>query len=542
MVMCSSCSTIRFGRSTTVTIETEHPGDVVSLLAIGPKNTVEVENVTLPYKFKAKHNNLPLRVDIASKNYIYDPFTIGAVRKGELASDLGKYLGWIGLGCTTGIDAALLATEGTVASEVLIASAPCLGLSALLLTMGYTSKTDIPDSKSYLTSSVPVDSTNQYQLQTWYLKSKALSDIYYLIGQGDYKLSRAKSEYLLNYEKSSELLYLKGMSNYYLGKHKDALKDLKNALYADDGVSNPGLREEIINCIEATENAISIKKEQRAQKWANIAGSILETSAMAYSQYVQYKNAKDLQNSGISPSGVVTDPSKLSKQQLDKLVDPYYVHQQAMAREYADYMQFCRYNKKSDGSDYSFDEWWALKGAALLELKEQGYDVVAEQRQQYEENKRWMQEQRKKDKQDWFAAYGYDISDSQSNSSYKTTNTSNNSVSQQINSSNSNNNSNYSANNSSTENNSKDSKDYDSKQQFKSKPVASDDYQKIKNVDLYIQDGGKFRKMFSNVELCRKGAYYFIKIGNKYYPRQTPNTSKFNNAIIYADKQLYYND
>lgn len=48
----SSCSTIRFGRSTTVTIETEHPGDVVDILAIGPKKTIDLQQVTLPYKFK----------------------------------------------------------------------------------------------------------------------------------------------------------------------------------------------------------------------------------------------------------------------------------------------------------------------------------------------------------------------------------------------------------------------------------------------------------------------------------------------------------
>lgn len=69
-MLLSSCSTIRFGHSTTVTIEIEHPGDVVDILAIGPKKAVDLQQVTLPYKYKARHNNLPLRVDIISKDNI----------------------------------------------------------------------------------------------------------------------------------------------------------------------------------------------------------------------------------------------------------------------------------------------------------------------------------------------------------------------------------------------------------------------------------------------------------------------------------------
>lgn len=48
--------------------------------------------------------------------------------------------------------------------------------------------------------------------------------------------------------------------------------------------------------------------------------------------------------------------------------------------------------------------------------------------------------------------------------------------------------------------------------------------------------------MMSNVELCRKGAYYYIKIGSTYYPRGASNWSKYRNAIAYGHHQLYYND
>ena len=84
--------------------------------------------------------------------------------------------------------------------------------------------------------------------------------------------------------------------------------------------------------------------------------------------------------------------------------------------------------------------------------------------------------------------------------------------------------------------------DLDSKQQYKSDPVASEDYRRIKSVDLYYRDGNKARKMITDVDLCKKGGYIYVKIGNKYYPRTSPNWSKFRNAIAYGDTQLYYND
>lgn len=34
----------------------------------------------------------------------------------------------------------------------------------------------------------------------------------------------------------------------------------------------------------------------------------------------------------------------------------------------------------------------------------------------------------------------------------------------------------------------------------------------------------------------------YVKIGNKYYPRMSPNWSRFRNAIIYGNVQIYYRD
>ena len=67
------------GNSTKVMIETEKGNvDNVNLTAVGPKKVVELKNISLPYKMKVKHNNLPLRVTLNSENDVYDAFTIGA--------------------------------------------------------------------------------------------------------------------------------------------------------------------------------------------------------------------------------------------------------------------------------------------------------------------------------------------------------------------------------------------------------------------------------------------------------------------------------
>lgn len=534
----SSCSTIRFGRSTTVTIETEHPGDVVDILAIGPKNVVDLKQVTLPYKYKVKHNNLPQRLDIVSKNRIYDPFTIGAVHKGKTIGQLCRGLGW-GEGIVmTGLGVGLSFAEGMGG---IIGTAPFWGTGLILggglLTLGYTAETDIPDSKFYLTTSVPIDSVNLYQLEGWYLRQKALDDVYTLLSQGDYKLSKAKASFLLETEQNAELFYLRGISSYYLGEHNNALKDLNEALNRLNVEINPGLRDEVAECISAVEQSIAIKKEKRSQMWSQIAGTILQTGAQAFTMYQQSEQLKYRQEHGMSPSGVIIDPSKLSQQELAQYINPNFAIQQVLSQEMEEYQQFCRYNKKPDGSNYTLDEFRAFQGQAIQLAKENGYDIIAEQRRQLEEDKKWREEQRQKDKESWFARYGYKTNSS--SKSEMSTNSSSHSVVQDFKTSSATGTMSQSQTNRIKQS---DEPKLDAKQQFKSSPVSSEDYQRIKTVTLYYRDGNNARKLDINAELCKKGAFMYVKIGNKYYPRMSPNWSRFRNAIIYGNVQIYYND
>ncbi len=528
----SSCAAILHGTSTKVMIETDKGNvDNVDLTAIGPKKVVELKNISLPYRMKVKHNNLPLRVTLNSENDVYDSFTIGAIHKGKFIGAISKIFGYSALGASIGVTCALEFGGGGGFSdpETMKVMGTFGGIGAALLAIGYTAETDLPDNKFYLTSSYPITLNNTYEREDWYQRLTAVNDVYALLNNKEYKLAEAKSRWLLKQEPTGELLYLKGVSNYHLGEYKQSLEDLKNGLTLVDAETNPGLRNSIIECIETTENAKQMKSEERSRRWANIAGGILQAGATVYQGYAQMKQYEDWQKTGISPSGVVTDPSKLSQSQLNQLADPMYAVQSVQQQDWLEYMEFCRYNKKADGSNYSHDEWWAMKGQAIMNLKEQGYDIIAEQQEQLRQNRKEMEEDRIQDKERWFKRYGYDISDnSTETTSVPTTSNSNrSSVSKTV-----------------TPVSSTDTTDdnLDAKQQNHREPVASSDYQKIKTVTLYYRDGDKAKVKMNNVDLCRKGAYFYIKIGNTYYPRRSPNWMRFRNAIAYGDIQLYYND
>lgn len=292
-------------------------------------------------------------------------------------------------------------------------------------------------------------------------------------------------------------------------------------------------------------NARNFKKAERARKWKEVGLGLVQTGAAVYQAYAQNEYYKDLGNSGIAPNGVVTDPTRLSQTQLNQLIDPRFAAQQVMQKEYMEYQEFCRFNKKEDGSNYTFQEFQAFKGEALLRLKEEeGIDLVAEQREMNRQaNQEWREEleQDRKDRLEKAKAVirgeAYTGTSSTSSTASSTSTTSSTStvttstpvVSTPV----------LNTNNTEEE---KEKEKLDSKQQFKNDPVSSEDYKKVKNVTLYKRDGNKARVMMNNVELCRKGAYYYIKIGNTYYPRSSSGWQKFRNAIIYGHEALYYND
>lgn len=246
----NSCSAIRYGRATTVTIETEHPGDTVQILAFGPIDAVDIQNVTLPYKYKVRHNNLPQRVDIVSKRYIYDPLTIGAERKGKTIGRIFRPLGWSLFGGISG-SLGVIGFEWGSAALGFAWTGIGAAVAAPLLVVGYTSETDIPDRKFYHAGSVPADTVGLDRPGMCDYRQRALDDIDTLLRQGDYRIAETKASFLLETAPTAELFYLRGVSLYYSGEYNKALKDFNEALLRLDAETQPELKAKVVERISA---------------------------------------------------------------------------------------------------------------------------------------------------------------------------------------------------------------------------------------------------------------------------------------------------
>lgn len=84
---------------------------------------------------------------------------------------------------------------------------------------------------------------------------------------------------------------------------------------------------------------------------------------------------------------------------------------------------------------------------------------------------------------------------------------------------------------------------YDAHQQHRNGNLntASDSYDYKKRVTLYKQDGSKYRSFKTNVELYKKDAKYFIKIGNTFFPAEGTYThAGYNMRIVYGGNGLFF--
>ena len=532
LLLNSSCGKIFYGSSTDVLIETDKVRDTgVNIISVGPKKVFEYNNVSLPYNMKVKHNNFPLDVNITSPNYIYDPLTINSKTRGDWA----YYAFTIPL-TVVGCGGSILAAAGAIAGSDNLAIAGSVAALGTLTLMGLTASisTEVPENKIYLTSSYPVNENNSFMIKDSWIRDSYISKAYKLIDEGSYDSERTAEtliDWLMEKEETGELYYLKGLIYLKNDYTKKARKYMEHALLMVDVEKNPGLHDCIAECLQEIEDIRRKKRENRADMWSNFALGVLQTTANTLSTYNQYKQNEELYKNGITPSGVVTDPSKISQMQLNNLANPMFAVQQVNQQEYMDYLEFARYNKKADGSNYSMQEYQAFVGQALINAKENGVDLVAEQRELNRIARNEFRESIERDRVDRLNRMGVNVSERDISFGQN--------VSDDISGNNVNNAVNV---NKKVEEIDSDDMDMDSKEQNKKDPVSSEDYHKVKDVTLYYRDGNSAKVMMNNVELSKRGAYYFIKIGSTYYPRRASNWNKFRNAIAYGHHQLYYND
>lgn len=543
--MFSSCGRMLYGSSTKVNIESNINGDSVNIIAIGPKKVVEYNNVSLPYKMKVKHNNLPLEVNILSKKYDYDQFEIKAEHKSPVGGKIIMGAGYTSMAASVPLSLAVLMAQinGDEAPEMAIPTIGAFFGGLSLVALGVSFEHYVPEKESYYTMADTINAYTYHKTADTYRREivtqeiyKGLNNKYNVIKIHNYLDWLQEDDIKIYGKHSAESHYLRGLIYLKDDYLKKAQKEFNTAMELIDVSENPGLYDNIVDCVLEIEEIRRQKRERRAEIWTGVASMVLQTSVAAYQTYAQAEYTSNMQKRGITPSGVVTDPSKLTSANLNHLIDPYFTIQQTNAREYAEYQEFCRYNKREDGSNYSFDEFQAYKGQILHNLKEQGIDVVAEQKELNAKLRQQMREDRFKDTERRFKEMGYDYTTPISNSSNSNTDTRN------TNSKTTNNKINSTSISSQVNIIYGTEKELDSEEQYRRDSVASEDYKEIrKDITLYYRDGNRAIEYKRNVTLYKKGSNYYIKLDNTYYPRRAPNWLRFRNMIHYRDG-LYYND
>ncbi|MCM1450727.1 MAG: WG repeat-containing protein [Clostridium sp.] len=282
------------------------------------------------------------------------------------------------------------------------------------------------------------------------------------------------------------------------------------------------------------------KRQRRAQLWANI----LEGAAMGLQQsyaMMQYNSMMTAQKTNYQTGGTLAEQMSQPgyfQNAFNQImvVSAFQVQQQEMQR-------FENTKRAMNRPDMTYSEYCLLQGQAIENLRNQGYDIIAEQKKIYEDshnafvgsltsgkdNVTRIHEQNE-------AKYGTSSSSSTSYASEparKPTNSTNSLSSAQNNSSSSTSHSNIS-HSTATETN-------DAHVQYQAGKLNtnSDDYTKIKNILLYLKDGSGYKKASQFAELYKKGSNRYVKIGGSFFLVQG---SGRNEHIIYGSTPYYLND
>lgn len=128
------------------------------------------------------------------------------------------------------------------------------------------------------------------------------------------------------------------------------------------------------------------KKQKRRQFWAGVFQSVAQ-SMYGVTNQIAYQQSFNAAN-----------PQITSTQALNSLLDPRLAMAQVNAQDYARY-QSVREAYQRMGQNLSVDEWRAMEGQAIQNMKDQGYDIVNDLQQQNKANKANMQQQHIKESQ-----------------------------------------------------------------------------------------------------------------------------------------------
>lgn len=255
-MLLSSCSAIFYGTSTDVMVASPEQGEVVNLFAIGPKDTVRYNTVTLPYTMKVKHSNLPLRVTVETAENTVENFTIGAVSKGKKVAKLGKTAAWSVLGATAFVG--VIVTSFTDPVVGLYVSSYYAAMSVPFFVLGYTTETNIPDAPEYFADTQTV---KDKEIKPSIMEYE-VDDVYNLLNDCDYTMAELKANYLISKKETAELYYLRGVTHYNLRKQKKAVQDFEKAYSMTNSSNEFQLQNAIVEALRKASNCKTWRKEK----------------------------------------------------------------------------------------------------------------------------------------------------------------------------------------------------------------------------------------------------------------------------------------
>lgn len=281
--------------------------------------------------------------------------------------------------------------------------------------------------------------------------------------------------------------------------------------------------------LHAKEAEKRAKKERRKQFWSNMGNTILDGLARGVNSYMQTQyQASVPMNMTSQMAGNYTGSlaDAMSQPGYFQNVQQQLLQQSMNQVQWAEMQEYnaVRENFQRMGRDLTLNDFRALKGQAIADMKAQGYDIIAEQKaindELFDSNRSAMnsgKENVNRIKRQNAAKSG--SANAASTNKSNSTQTSARSSSQRCTST-------ATSTTKATDNNSGAANAYVYKQ---------------RKVNLHENPNSNSAIVFRNCEVYQKGSHYFVKIGEQYYQVQNCNKRYYNRTVMYGSHPYYFN-
>lgn len=296
------------------------------------------------------------------------------------------------------------------------------------------------------------------------------------------------------------------------------------------------------------------RREEKARMWLGIANTLIQGAQQIANIYAQSSTMKQQAKHTKQTKQKGGSDTSLASYLEDYLEDPNHFDRDfRMLMQAADQMvrqkdwnDYCtmRAMMQQMGMDLSYEEYKMNQAKALMDLKEQGIDLVAEQRARNQEMHDFYRSQMNSGKENVERIkeqnrmkYGGGSSSTTSSSTSTTSSRSSATNSPRPSAPKT------PSQTSTTPKQQNPQANNDAHQQYMSGNlnVQESSYgEKIKNVSLWIKDGANYRSASLSGELYRKEGQLFVKIGGTFF-RVGSIGGAYNSYIMYGMKAYYFN-